>query len=166
MSTFGSQVITEEGKALLSGAVSGSSLMFTRMELCDGTGKSVSIPIDKATKKGSQLNIDGTLSNADVSEGFWAKEFRLYASQGKGSAEAVFSSSTDSKPDYVPSAKEGSVSATYTVLVAVSNADTIQVEAAAGKFVTVDMLKEALGGQVFSLSTDSDGNVCVELPET
>lgn len=165
MSTFSSQIITEEGMALLSGAISGSSLMFTRMELSDGAGKSASIQIDQVTKKSRQLDVEGTFSNADVSEGFWAKEFKLYASQGKDSTEVIFSSSTDSKPDYVPPITESSISATYTVLIAVSNVDSIQVEAPSGRFVTMDVLKETLGGQVFSLSTDGDGNVCIELPE-
>lgn len=164
MGAFTPQVITEEGMALLSGAISGYSLTFTRMELSDGAGKSANIQIDQVRRNGSQLDIEGTLCNADVNEGFWAKEFKLYASQGKNSTETVFSSSTDSKPDYVPPITEVSMSVTYTVLIAVSHADSIRLEAPSG-FVTMDVLKEALGGQIFSLSTDSDGNVCIELPE-
>ncbi len=161
MSTFGSQNITEEGRALLSGALSGSIITFTRMVLSDGNGNSLSTDIDRLVKNADGVQVEATARSADNKNGFWAKTLSLYA-KGDG-AEVLFSTATDTNPDYMPTGKEADIAAGFIVSVGISNTDSITFETPAGKFVTVEMLADALGGQLFSFATDEAGNITIDL---
>ena len=160
MSTFGSQNITEEGRALLSGALSGSIITFTRMVLSDDNGSSLSTSIDRVVKNADGVQIEATARSADENA-FWVKTLSLYA-KGNG-AEVLFSTAIDTNPDYMPAGTEADIAAGFIVSVGISNTDSITFETPAGKFVTVEMLADALGGQFFSFATDEAGNITIDL---
>lgn len=156
MSTFGSQSITAEGRALLSGALLGSSIVFTRMELSDGAD-SLSTGIDRVAKNSGGIQVEATARSADNKSGFWAKTLNLYAEGTAG--EVLFSTGADSNPDYVPAGTEADIAANFVVAIALSNTDNVSFESPAGKFVTKEMLADALAGQLCLLTQTEDGNI-------
>ncbi len=156
MSTFGSQSITEEGRALLSGALLGTSINFTRMEISDGTD-SLSTGIDRIARNAGGIQVEATARNTDNKTGFWAKTLSLYAEGTAG--EVLFSTGVDSCPDYVPAGTEADIAANYVVAIAMSNTDNVSFETPSGQYVTKQMLADALAEQLCLLTKTEDGNV-------
>lgn len=154
MSTFGSQSITEEGRALLSGALLGTSINFTRMEISDGTD-SLSTGIDRVAKNAGGIQVEATARNAGNKSGFWAKTLNLYAEGAAG--EVLFSTGSDSNPDYVPAGTEADIAANFVVAIAMSNTDNVSFETPSGQYVTKQMLADALADQL--LTKTEDGNI-------
>lgn len=154
MSTFGSQSITEEGRALLSGALLGTSINFTRMEISDGTD-SLSTGIDRIAKNAGGIQVEATARNADNKSGFWAKTLSLYAEGTAG--EVLFSTGVDSCPDYVPAGTEADIAANYVVAIALSNTDNVSFETPSGQYVTKQMLADALAENLCLLTRTEDG---------
>lgn len=156
MSTFGSQSITEEGRALLSGALLGTSITFTRMEISDGTD-SLSTGIDRIAKNAGGIQVEATARSTDNKAGFWAKTLNLYAEGTAG--EVLFSTGVDSSPDYVPAGSEADIAANFVVAIALSNTDNVSFETPSGQYVTKQMLADALAEQLCLLTRTEDGNV-------
>lgn len=156
MSTFGSQSITEEGRALLSGALLGTSINFTRMEISDGTD-SLSTGIDRIARNAGGIQVEATASNTGNKAGFWAKSLSLYAEGTAG--EVLFSTGVDSCPDYVPAETEADIAANYVVAIALSNTDNVSFETPSGQYVTKQMLADALAEQVCLLARTENGVV-------
>ena len=156
MSTFGSQSITEEGRALLSGALLGTSINFTRMEISDGTD-SLSTGIDRIARNAGGIQVEATARNTGNKAGFWAKTLSLYAEGTAG--EVLFSTGVDSCPDYVPAGTEADIAANYVVAIAMSNTDNVSFETPSGQYVTKQMLADALAEQLCLLTRTEDGNV-------
>lgn len=163
MSTFENQIITDDGGALIKSALLGGKLTFTRMELTDGKVV-LSTGIDTIKENGDGLQISTTFSTIGNAAGFWASTLKLYA-QGSDDVEVLFSTATDSSPDYVPAEVEAVLTFGFSVTLAIKKTDNISFAAITGKLVTVEMLNDALGNQPLNFSTDSDGNIVFNVKE-
>ncbi len=117
MSAFGGIYFTEKGKALQAKAQIGTKLTFTRLAVGDGnlgaqpiltlTGLIhlvKSIPITKLkTLPGGKASVGGTLSNQDISSGFYWRELGLYA-QDPDAGEIMYCyGNAGALAEYIPS---------------------------------------------------------------
>lgn len=100
--SFGAVQLTNAGRQLLTQALAGGSLHFTKMQM--GSGKLTTqaipdltalilpvkeVPLSTITQNGQYVSIQGTFSNQGIEAGFWWREIGLFAKDGKSGAEEV-----------------------------------------------------------------------------
>lgn len=108
MSNFNNKTITSKGLELLSAALAGGKLEFTRIVMGDGTydGDSVlieslvsqkqSLDIKSITRKGSQVILSTTLVQLAITQDFYWKEIGVYAKGSDGTELLyIYGSATD-----------------------------------------------------------------------
>lgn len=100
--SFGAVQLTNAGRQLLTQAIAGGSLHFTKMQMGSGglTTQAVpdltalilpvkEVPLSTITQNGEYVSIQGTFSNQGLEAGFWWREIGLFAKAGKSSAEEI-----------------------------------------------------------------------------
>lgn len=100
--SFGAVQLTNAGRQLLTQAIAGGSLHFTKMQM--GSGKLTTqaipdltalilpvkeVPLSTITQNGEYVSIQGTFSNQGLEAGFWWREIGLFAKAGKDNAQEV-----------------------------------------------------------------------------
>lgn len=112
MSEFKNKVITPKGMELLTKALAGESLEFTSIQLGDGKFEGdiglaesmVSIkqelPINKISRKGSQVTLSATLRLEDINVDFHWSEVGIYA-RGQDGIEILYMYSYTDKTSYI-----------------------------------------------------------------
>jgi hypothetical protein len=128
MANFANLQITNAGITLLTGDLTGRTLIFTKMEAGDGsiTDDSVipamtalvapkaDIPITKIVDKGIDaqgrgiVQLTGVLSSANVTTGFWFRELGIDAQLDNGTPVLFDYSNAYTQVDYIPSSGESS----------------------------------------------------------
>ena len=101
MSNFNNKSITNKGLELLSAAMAGSKLEFTRIVMGSGTysgdigvieslvNQNQSLDIKSITRKGSQVILSTTLLQSAIAEDFYWKEIGVYA-KGSDGVEVLY----------------------------------------------------------------------------
>lgn len=134
MSEFRNKVITPKGMELLTKALAGKSLEFTTIKLGDGKFEGdiglaesmVSIkqelPINKISRKGSQVTLSATLRFEDITTDFNWSEIGIYA-KGDDEAEVLYMYGYTNKTSYI--SKDALNEKLIQVTVMVSNASEV-----------------------------------------
>lgn len=165
MGAFSAGKITDAGRALLSKALAGSSIIFTRMEIADNSGNSHSMNISRILHQ-ENLIVESTAYSDDVEKGFWVTNLNLYAKTRANDEEILFMSATDKNPDYMPDKNDGSiyVSTTYVMQTAINNTDNIILVRTGNGIVSLDMLNDILLAKDLPVkfTQNDDGDIIVE----
>lgn len=92
------------------------------------TDKRLELAITKSTKSGDgQFTVRGSLSNATLETGFYAREIGLMAKVGESGREILFSyTNGGSYVDYIPDKTTPMDSYTFTVTTVIGNAEKVQ----------------------------------------
>lgn len=159
MSNWNGAVLTKKGLALQARVEAGETkLNLTKLKLGDGTPTDLENMTDLArpvqvlgitsvqAKADGTVVVNGLVSNTDLAEGYYLKEFGLFA-KDDDDVECLYCVTTDSNPDYMPA--DGSVTAISTELgltIAISNTDKIVVKPSAAGLVTSEDLADAIEG--------------------
>lgn len=136
--------ITENGKKYLSDAQLGKELRFTKMVMGDGdiSGREPSVITDmisprldvgiiEARRMNTQtLYIRGDYTSAEILQGFYFREFGLYADQGDGTTEVLYCYGNSGELAEYIDAQSGSstVEKMIALEIAVNNAENVTVE--------------------------------------
>lgn len=158
MANWTGGLLTAAGRALQAKVEAGTKLELTKIKLGDGveTSSSVDTLIDlvspKATlgissveAKDSLCTVTGIILTSNVSAGFYAREWGLFA-KDPDAGEILYMISLDPNPDYVPPSTAAlKVSATYAMNVAVANVTNITASIDPSGLVSVEMLAKAVG---------------------
>lgn len=157
MANWTGGVLTAAGRALQLKVEAGTKLELTRIKLGDGiesisaidnltdlVSPKASLGISSVAVADNLCSVTAIISTNDLSAGFYAREWGLFAKDGD--TEILYMISLDPNPDYVPPSTAAlKVSATYAMNIAVSNATSIQCHIDAAGLVNVDMLTKAVG---------------------
>ena len=112
MSNFNSKTITSKGLELLSAALAGGTLEFTRIVLGSGTyegdiglieslvSQKQSLDIKSITRKGSQVVLSTTLLQSAIVEDFYWKELGVFA-KGTDGVEKLYMYGSASEASYI-----------------------------------------------------------------
>lgn len=164
MGAFGVGKITEAGRALLSEALAGPGIIFTRMEIADGSGNKHSMNIDRVLQ-GDCLTVEATAYSGMISKGFWVVNLNLFAQSRGSDEEVLFMTTIDKNPDYMPSKNdETTVTFTYAMKVAINNTDKITLARFENGMVNIEMLNDILLSKELPIkfTVDNNGDVIVE----
>ena len=152
MSEFKTKSITTKGMELLSKALSGEQLEFTRIEMGSGNFEGdigsaealvevrQSLPINKITRKGSQVTLSTSLKIEDITTPFEWTEIGVYA-RGEDNVEVLYMYGHTTNSSYISKDSLNEKLINVTVLVA----STTQVTAVIDKslvYLTAEALKE------------------------
>ena len=152
MSEFKTKSITTRGMELLSKAISGDQLEFTRIEIGNGnfegdigSAESLvevrqSLPINKIVRKGSQVTLSTSLKIEDITTPFEWTEIGVYA-RGEGNVEVLYMYGYTTNSSYISKDSLNEKLINVTVLVA----STTQVTAVIDNslvYLTAEALKE------------------------
>lgn len=152
MSEFKTKSITTKGMELLSKAISGEQLEFTRIEMGSGNFEGdigsaealvevrQSLPINKITRKGSQVTLSTSLKIEDITTPFEWTEVGVYA-RGEDNVEILYMYGYTTNSSYISKDSLNEKLINVTVLVA----STTQVTAVIDKslvYLTAEALKE------------------------
>lgn len=114
MADYKGVLLTQKGRALLAKAQTGAILRFTRAKIGDGVGEALESLNDLVSPKLSleithlQAESNGTchvrtnITNEGLTEGFFVKEFGLFAMDPDLNEEILYAVTTASNPDYIP----------------------------------------------------------------
>jgi hypothetical protein len=129
--------LTAAGRRLQAKVEAGTALQLTRMKLGSGTetadevddlvdlvNSKVEIPISSAAVKGETCTITGNLLVDRVTEGFWCREWGVYALD-PDEGEILYLITLTDKPDWIPAGAAVGTAVTYVMNVAVANATTV-----------------------------------------
>lgn len=156
MSNWSGGIMTAAGRALQAKVEAGTKLELTHVKLGDGTetgdavdeltdlvgGKAV-LGISSTTVKDSLCTVTSVILTENVSTGFWAREWGLFA-KDPDEGEILYMISLDPNPEFVPpSTAAVKQSATYAMSIAVSNAANIAVKIDPEGLTTNEMLAAA-----------------------
>ncbi len=165
MSAFSAGKITEAGRVLLSKTLAGpgSGIIFTRMEIADNSGNSHSMNINRVLHKDC-LVVESTVYSNDMDKDLWVINLNLYAKAMTNDKEILFMSANDENPDYIPNDDSMCVGVTYTMQVAINNADNITFERTENAIVTMDMLNDILIAKDLPVkfAQNNDGDIIIE----
>lgn len=156
MSEWNGMILTQKGLNLQAKVEAGEcELELLRVELGSGTpgeGENVQeftalkkheIDVgisDKTPKDGGICTITGIITNQDVNIGFYAKEMGVIA-KDPDDGEILYMYATDNNPDFVPAkTSKYVVNASYSINVAISNAEMINATIDSAGLVTVSIL--------------------------
>ena len=156
MSEWNGMILTQKGLNLQAKVEAGEcELELLRVELGSGTpgeGENVQeftalkkheIDVgisDKTPKDGGICTITGIITNQDVNIGFYAKEMGVIA-KDPDDGEILYMYATDNNPDFVPAkTSKYDVNASYSINVAISNAEMINATIDSAGLVTVSIL--------------------------
>lgn len=156
MSSWGGMTLTNKGLVLQSKAQSGLQLNYTRVAVGDGTlsGQTIPalnglisqkkvLPITKIkTQPPNKAAISTTLSNADVTVGFFFREVGLFALDPDVGEILYAYANAGSTADYIAPIGSGIIEKLFNIIVAVGTASNIT--------ATID------GSLVFSLKSEVD----------
>ena len=152
MSEFKTKSITTKGMELLSKALSGEQLEFTRIEMGSGNFEGdigstealvevrQSLPINKIIRKGSQVTLSTSLKIEDITTPFEWTEIGVYA-RGEDNVEVLYMYGYTTNSSYISKDSLNEKLINVTVLVA----STTQVTAVIDKslvYLTAEALKE------------------------
>lgn len=158
MANWTSGALTAAGRALQLKVEAGATLELTRMKLgqashsqdvidgmTDLAASKAILAISSVVVEGETCKVTGILRTQDVAEGFYPREWGLFA-KDPDRGEILYLVSTDNSPDYIPSAASAvHESATYTMHIAVSNASTVQVVVNPQGIATNEALTDSAG---------------------
>lgn len=151
MANWNGLVMTDKGVALQSKVQAGEVLNITKMKLGSGT-----LPAETDIRKltdlvipeqnlgiggrepnGDYCKISATISNVGLEAGYYVRELGVFA-QDPDDGEILYAYTTDGAPDYLP-AEGGStvISQEFSVNIAVSDTDKINVEIDPGALATM-----------------------------
>lgn len=151
MANWNGLVMTDKGIALQSKVQAGEVLNITKMKLGSGT-----LPAETDIRKltdlikpeqnlgiggrepnGDYCKISATISNVGLEAGYYVRELGVFA-QDPDDGEILYAYTTDGAPDYLP-AEGGStvISQEFSVNIAVSDTDKINVEIDPGALATM-----------------------------
>ena len=156
MSEWNGMILTQKGLNLQAKVEAGEcELELLRVELGSGTpgeGENVQeftalkkheIDVgisDKTPKDGGICTITGIITNQNVNIGFYAKEMGVIAND-PDDGEILYMYATDNNPDFVPAkTSKYVVNASYSINVAISNAEMINATIDSAGLVTVSIL--------------------------
>ena len=156
MSNWSGGIMTAAGRALQAKVEAGTKLELTHVKLGDGreTGDAVDeltdlvggkavLGISSTTVKDSLCTVTSVILTENVSTGFWAREWGLFA-KDPDEGEILYMISLDPNPEFVPpSTAAVKQSATYAMSIAVSNAANIAVKIDPEGLTTNEMLAAA-----------------------
>lgn len=108
------------------------------------TDKRLELAITKSTKSGDgQFTVRGSLSNATLDTGFYAREIGLMAKVGESGREILFSyTNGGSYVDYIPDKTTPMDSYTFTVTTVIGNAEKVQAIVQDNGYATVRDLED------------------------
>lgn len=108
------------------------------------TDKRLELAITKSTKSGDgQFTVRGSLSNATLETGFYAREIGLMAKVGESGREILFSyTNGGSYVDYIPDKTTPMDSYTFTVTTVIGNAEKVQAIVQDNGYATIRDLEE------------------------
>jgi hypothetical protein len=165
MGAFSVGKITEAGRALLSKALAGSGIIFTRMEITDNSGNSHSMNINRLLHK-ECLVIESTVYSSDMDKSLWVINLNLYAKATANDKEILFISANDKNPDFIPKMADDSmcVGVTYTMQVVIDNVDNITFERTENAIVNMDILNDILLAKELPVKfvQNNDGDIIIE----
>ena len=156
MSEWNDMILTQKGLNLQAKVEAGKcELELLRVELGSGTPEEaeniqeltalknheINVGIsDKTPKDGGICTITGIITNQDVNIGFYAKEMGVIA-KDPDAGEILYMYATDNNPDFVPAkTSKYVVNASYSIDVAISNAEMINAKIDSAGLVTVSIL--------------------------
>lgn len=154
MSNWAGGILTVAGRELQAKIESGATpLVITKMKLGDGTETidevdslidlvhpRVDMGVSSATYEGQTATITGIITTTQVTIGFYAREWGLFARDPEA-GEILYMVTVDDMPEWIPpSTSAAQISATYAMNVAVANATTITAQIDLAGLVDVDML--------------------------
>lgn len=156
MSEWNGMILTQKGLNLQAKVEAGEcELELLRVELGSGTPgedenvqeftalKKHEIDVgisDKTPKDGGICTITGIITNQNVNIGFYAKEMGVIAND-PDDGEILYMYATDNNPDFVPAkTSKYVVNASYSINVAISNAEMINATIDSAGLVTVSVL--------------------------
>lgn len=158
MANWTGGIMTAAGRALQAKVEAGTPLQLTKIKLGDGienadgidqltdlVGAKATLRISSIVAKDSLCTVTGIILTSNVTAGFYAREWGLFA-KDPDVGEILYMISLDPVPDFVPpSGAALKVSATYAMSIAVSNASNISAVIDPAGLVNVDMLADAAG---------------------
>lgn len=108
------------------------------------TDKRLELAITKSTKSGDgQFTVRGSLSNATLDTGFYAREIGLMAKVGESGREILFSyTNGGSYVDYIPDKTTTMDSYTFTVTTVIGNAEKVQAIVQDNGYATIRDLED------------------------
>lgn len=108
------------------------------------TDKRLELAITKSTKSGDgQFTVRGSLSNATLDTGFYAREIGLMAKVGESGREILFSyTNGGSYVDYIPDKTTPMDSYTFTVTTVIGNAEKVQAIVQDNGYATIRDLED------------------------
>lgn len=154
MSNWAGGILTAAGRELQAKIEAGATpLIITKMKLGDGSETidevddlidlvqpKVDMRVSSATYEGQTATITGIITTTQVTIGFYAREWGLFA-QDPVAGEILYMVTVDDMPEWIPpSTSAAQISATYAMNVAVANATTIIANIDLAGLVDVDML--------------------------
>lgn len=156
MSEWNGMILTQKGLNLQAKVEAGEcELELLRVELGSGTpGEDENVQeftalkkheidagiSDKTPKDGGICTITGIITNQNVNIGFYAKEMGVIAND-PDDGEILYMYATDNNPDFVPAkTSKYVVNASYSINVAISNAEMINATIDSAGLVTVSVL--------------------------
>ena len=151
MANWNGLVMTDKGIALQSKVQAGEVLNITKMKLGSGTlpaetdirkltdliKPEQNLSIGGREPNGDYCKISATISNVGLEAGYYVRELGVFA-QDPDDGEILYAYTTDGAPDYLP-AEGGStvISQEFSVNIAVSDTDKINVEIDPGALATM-----------------------------
>lgn len=137
---FGRPALTLAGKTLMAKVLAGDTLKFTKMKMGDGSlsgsnpaelndliSPVATITTENVKKGSNYIAVKGTFSNAEMTAGFYWREFGLFA-QDKDRGEILFAyANAGTLADYIAAAATSEIVKTLTAVVAVADAENINV---------------------------------------
>lgn len=184
MANWQGAVLTNVGIALQAKVEAGETkLNLTKMKLGDGTPGSLETmtdlahPVQTVGINSVKYNDDGTVvvnglvSNTGLTEGYYLKEYGLFAADDEGN-EILYCVSVDSNPDYLqPEGGATVISEELGLVIAISNAANIKVNITQQGMATIEDLKNhdrdinAHAGSFVPLDKDSAQEFCMGCDE-
>ncbi|OMD29154.1 hypothetical protein BJP48_18865 [Paenibacillus odorifer] len=139
MSSWGGMTLTNKGMILQGKAQAGAQLIYTRIAVGDGTlsGQSVpalnglisqkkNLPITRLrTQPPNKVMIGTTLSNADVTTGFYFREVGLFATDPDAGEILYAYANSGSTADYIAPAGDGVIEKTFDTVVVIGTTSNV-----------------------------------------
>lgn len=159
MANWTGGLMTAAGRALQAKVLAGiTRLELTRVKLGSGSETSeqidtmrdlyqpkASLDISSATYDGNLCTVTGIMLTSSLQEGFYAKEWGLFAND-PDEGEILYMISLDSIPDWIPPGSAAlTISASYAMTIAVESTDNITVHISPTGLVDVEMLNNVMG---------------------
>ncbi|WP_432648203.1 phage tail-collar fiber domain-containing protein [Mitsuokella sp.] len=159
MANWTGGLLTAAGRSLQAKVEAGKcKLNLTKIKLGDGSEEDTSIDslkdlvspksvlkISDLVQKDNICTVTGVILTTDVTEGYYAREWGLFADD-PDDGSILYMISLDPNPDWIPASSSAvKVSATYAMNIAISNASNITSTIDPTGLVTTEMLNNATG---------------------